>query len=438
LAETTQRAATRNAKKFTPTSVFTLKRPKAGHLQHWDNQDKGGQRGLSVLVSDKGTRTYRSTFNLGTVWISRKLGRVGELTLDEARTLTQQDRRIATFGIDPRGLSAEERQDALDGITPEESRRRAEAKRKTEVTYETVVGRFIAEYAKPRQRTWNQTQYILKRTCAPLLKMQMGAITKGDLRSLLRGFVSDGRSYKAMRARAWLQKLWRWAFEEDLVASPLVDGVRIEFERRTRDLIYSDEDIRAIWHAADRLSAEEGAYIKLLILLAPRKTALALLRWQDLDDPEHPTSWTTPFELTKSKKTASRKRVYLTPLPPLAQRIIRGLAKTGERVFPSLRIYTTVAGRPEFDTQSFRRRLTAAGGPEGFTFHVARHTLATWLENEGASEYERALILNHAGSGSVTSGYSHGYPHQLKLGLLTRWSDHVERLVQPEGVTLLR
>ena len=41
-----QRNAARNAKKFTPTSVFSLKRPKAGHLQHWDADAHG--RGLST------------------------------------------------------------------------------------------------------------------------------------------------------------------------------------------------------------------------------------------------------------------------------------------------------------------------------------------------------------------------------------------------------
>jgi hypothetical protein len=295
-----QRNAARNAKKFTPTSVFSLKRPKAGHLQHWDADAHG--RGLSVLVSDKGTRTYRATFNLGTQWISRKLGRVGELTLAEARTLTQEDRRIAGLGIDPRGLTPEERQDALNGISPEESRRRAEAKRKTEITFEAVVDRFITEYAKPRHRTWHQTQNILKHNCAPLLGKQMGSIDKTDLRSLLRGFIADGHPYKAAVAHAWLKKLYRWAFEEDLVAVPLMDGVRIEFERRTRDRVYSDDEIKALWQAADRLDVESGSYLKLLILLAPRKTALAMMRWQDLDSQDQPTLWTTPFELTKSKE----------------------------------------------------------------------------------------------------------------------------------------
>ena len=79
-----------------------------------------------------------------------------------------------------------------------------------------------------------------------------------------------------------------------------------------------------------------------------------------------------------------------------------------------------------------------AGGPQTFSYHTARHTVATWLENEGHSERERSLVLNHAGGGNVTAGYSHGFAGKLKLELLSRWSDHVERLVQPEGVSLLR
>ena len=47
-------------------------------------------------------------------------------------------------------------------------------------------------------------------------------------------------------------------------------------------------------------------------------------------------------------------------------------------------------------------------------------------------------MLNHAGGMSGTAGYSHGFAGKLKLELLTKWSDHVERLVQPEGAALLR
>src|SRR5215213_4068012 len=58
-------------------------------------------------------------------------------------------------------------------------------------------------------------------------------------------------------------------------------------------------------------------------------------------------------------------------------------------------------------------------------------------KNEGHSEFERGLVLNHSGSG-VTAGYSHGYGMDLKLALLSKWANHIEALVQPEQRALLR
>jgi hypothetical protein len=80
-------------------------------------------------------------------------------------------------------------------------------------------------------------------------------------------------------------------------------------------------------------------------------------------------------------------------------------------------------------------RLGSAGG-----FHLpcnAAHG-GDLAANAGHSEWEVGLVLNHAGSGSVTAGYSHGYPLELKRQLLSKWADHVERLVQPQGAALLR
>jgi integrase len=93
----------------------------------------------------------------------------------------------------------------------------------------------------------------------------------------------------------------------------------------------------AIWKATEdkRITLHEQTAIKLLILLAPRKRALLGMRWEDMDDAVNPTLWVTPFEGTKSEKTAKR-RTYLTPLPALAQRLLKRLPgpRTGY-VFPS-------------------------------------------------------------------------------------------------------
>jgi hypothetical protein len=159
----------------------------------------------------------------------------------------------------------------------------------------------------------------------------------------------------------------------------------------------------------------------LLILLAPRKTALASLRWSHFDSPDNPTLWTTPWELTKSrKKVSKRKREYLTPLPPLAQRIIKGIAKCDDapdQVFPRLPVHETEGGRPTFFGVPLKRKLVEHGAPKDFSYHAWRHTVATFLHNAGHSEWERGLILNHAGSG-VTADYSHGHPLALKRDML--------------------
>jgi integrase len=151
--------------------------------------------------------------------------------------------------------------------------------------------------------------------------------------------------------------------------------------------------------------------------------------------------WTTPHELTKSRKKLngrSERRVYITPLPELARRILKGLSKDGDRVFPTLPIYSTPAGRRWFDGHRLTQKLIEHGAPKDFAYHTIRHTVATWFENAGHSEWERGLMLNHSGSGSVTGGYSHGHATELKRGLLEKWAAHVESLVQPEGAVVLR
>ena len=51
---------------------------------------------------------------------------------------------------------------------------------------------------------------------------------------------------------------------------------------------------------------------------------------------------------------------------------------------------------------------------------------------------ESGLILKHSASGSVTGGYSHGYPVELKRQLLEEWAAYIERVTTPERVTRLR
>jgi integrase len=407
---------------FTVLGLEKLRAPKTGQIVHWDG-GTDGQRGLSVLVSAGGTKTYRATYRLHGKFRSVKIGRVGEMGLGAARERTQEYRKNAANGIDP--IADENKEPVTTGPG---------------VLYDTVVDQFIKLYAKPRQRTWFQTERTLKVCCRSFLGRPIAEISRKEAQKLLDGFIADGHPYKAAVTQAGLRRFWRWACEREyLPEPPIMDRLKIEFEGRVRELVYDDAAIRASWQAADQLDWVEGAYVKLLMLLAPRKRELAWMTWADLDNPDDPTLWTTPFELTKSRKSSKQKRPYKTPLPKLAQQILRGLPKgdPDDRVFSTLSVATDPAGGKRFNGDYLIAKLIRRGAPANFRAYAWRHTIATYLEDKGHSEFERGLVLNHSGQG-VTAGYSHGFAHNLKLELLAKWAAHVEGLVQPTGVALLR
>jgi integrase len=126
-------------------------------------------------------------------------------------------------------------------------------------------------------------------------------LTKAQIKKLCNEFAAEGFPYKASNTHAAVKSCLGWAEEQGLVKVNVMLGATCSYERRSRDKVYSDDDIKAIWRAADRLKPLEGGYVKLLLLLAPRKTALALMRKSHLeapkDDPDNFDTWITPFEL---------------------------------------------------------------------------------------------------------------------------------------------
>jgi integrase len=295
-------------------------------------------------------------------------------------------------------------------------------------TYAQVVEQFIEQYAKPRQRTWPETARVLR--AVPWGKRPITSITLRDAYAYLDPIAVAGQGSKARVANAWLRKLWRWAAKREIVEAPIMDLLDIETERRVRDRVYNDGENAALWNAHEGLSPQDRAYVKLLILLGVRKNELAKMRRSELDDPDGPVLWTIPFERTKARKTTRKPRVYVVPLPPLARRVLKPLL-TGDLIFPGRH-----RGKAFDPGSPFTGKVRDASGISDWYPHAHRHTIATWMENEGASEFERALILNHAGTGSVTADYSHGYPEQLKRQWLERWANHIAEVVSP-GVELL-
>ena len=142
-----------------------------------------------------------------------------------------------------------------------------------------------------------------------------------------------------------------------------------------------------------------------------------------------------PTERTKtSRRGEIGGRVYPTPLPALAQRIVKTMPRTDDDlIFPG-----RITGKPIWPGSPFLKKMRALSGVEDFRFHTFRDTVATFLQDQQSAEHEIGLVLNHTGGGSVTASYIHSYPLKLKHKLLKQWADHIEALIAGDGVAVLR
>ena len=392
---------------FTDTAVAKIE-PEPKDVE-WNDRVTPG---LHCLVSKGGTKSWRCAFMLHGKEIRYAIGRVGIMTLDEARDKVRQDRRKAWQGVDPR----------------------AEINKVNSTLVGDVLTRFVEEHCKIHQRSWQQTEVILMRNLIPWYSRPIAQVTRHELKALVDGLVASGKPAAAFQLHAWLRVMWKWAWQEELVPENVMARVKLVAPTKEAvDRSYTPDELRAIWKAADQINAVQGSFIKLLALTGLRKNELAGARWSEFSEVDGKIILTVPFERTKSRKTA-RARVYRVPLSPLAVRVLRTLPKRhDELVFPGGR------GEVPLDAHTYlTNRLLKAGAPKGFGFHRFRHSVASWLREQGHDDFEIGLCLNHSAGGGVTANYIHSIALKRKAELLSLWAEHIATLVQPAGIALLR
>src|SRR5262245_42630234 len=148
------------------------------------------------------------------------------------------------------------------------------------------------------------------------------SITRDDLRALHKRYLDAGKGPTASQAHTWIKTMWAWLLETDKIESDQLAPVKLKLPRPQRTGVYTDAEIVAIWQAAYKLagySPERAIYTYLMVLLTPRKTALAMMRWSDLD-PDMKV-WTTPDQYVKRALTA-KPSTYRTPLPTVARKLM--------------------------------------------------------------------------------------------------------------------
>ncbi|MDA1099459.1 MAG: site-specific integrase [Proteobacteria bacterium] len=347
----------------------------------WD----GEVPGLGLRVTPRGAKSFILKTRIGggrSAPIKKPtLGKVGDLTLDQARVKARAWKVLAADGIDP-------------------GRHKVEMGR--------TVADLCAEYLEvhaPRKRSSGDDQAKIKQHILPRLGRRLiRDVTFSDVERLHRSMREA--PYAANRTMALLSKMFSLAIKWEWTDRNPASGIeRYPEERRERFL--GPEEIGRLSSALQNLVASAARpseaqkvadALRLLMLTGARRSEVLSATWSMFD--LETGVWTKPSSHTKQKKE------HRVPLSPPAIQLLTGIKDQGdgsEYVFPS----RARSKHPHMtELKSSWAKVCKLADLEGVRIHDLRHTYASILVSGGATLPLIGALLGHT-QVQTTQRYAH-------------------------------
>jgi integrase len=343
--------------------------------------------GLAVRVTDKGQRSfvlvtrYPGSRNPA----PRTIGKVGAISLVDARATAQSWLTQIAKGIDPRNTTAQHVNGTLQAI---------------------CTDYWDRDGAKLRSlKVWRAT---LERLVHPVLgPCPITEIKRSDIVRLLDKIEDERGPAMANQTLAIARRIMNWhAARSDDFRSPIVRGMA-RAAGKSRDRILTDTELRAVWTATapysgptqNRLSPVFCAYVRFLLLTAARRNEAVDLRWAEIAHGD----WTLPAVRNKTGLELIR------PLSDAAQAIINERPRLCEFVF-SRNGKGAMGGIAEL-----KAALNYASGVKDWTLHDLRRTARSLMSRAGVPSDHAERCLGHV-IGGVRGVYDrHQYRDEMLI-----------------------
>ena len=388
-------------------AVESVPAPASGRTEVWDTL----VRGLGLRVTERGAKSWVIMYRVDGRQRRHTLGTYPDLKLKDAREEAREALRKVAKGGDP----AEEKIAA----------RRAPAADRPE-SVEEAAEEFIERYAKPKNRSWKETERIFQREVLPRWgKRPVGTIARRDVIELLDDIIDRGAPYMANRVLACVRRLFNWCVERDKISASPAANVKAPGVEAARDRVLSDEEIKTLWGAWESMGWPFGLAFRLLLVTAQRRDEVASMRWSDINLEQ--ALWTLPRERTKSD------RLNELPLSSLAIEILEAVPRTGEYVF------STTGRTPISGYSKAKRRCDKLSGVTGWRIHDLRRTAASGMARLGIAPHVVEKVLNHANgqiSGVAAVYNRHGYTDE-KRHALEAWANALTASWTEESPTVV-
>ncbi len=313
------------------------------------------------------------------------------------------------------------------GRNPADAKRRSDSGRTR--LFGEMAAEFIERHAKPNTRDWRKTEYLLRRDVLPFWAMRpVREITRPDVIELIDRVADRGARIHANRLLAAVRVLFNWALSRGVIEASPAAGVKAPGAETVRERVLSEDELRAVWHAADATAYPFGPFFKLLILTAQRRDEVAGMRWSEIDDAR--ALWTIPGERAKNG------RAHEVPLSAPALDILRAIPR-----LDGCDLVFTTNGRAAISGFSkAKARLDRASGVglsdrDEWRIHDIRRSVTTFMAEMGIAPHVVDKLLNHVSGAirGVAAVYNkHAYTDERRRAL-DAWARRLAAIVDSEA-----
>jgi len=382
--------------------IKALASPDNPQIDFYD--DKNPRFGLRVTSS--GTKTWFVFDNEPGGGRRRRvtLGRYPEVSLSDARQLALNHKHSIVV-------------DKVDPVAEKKLSKKAG-------TFEGLVDFYIERYAKPNKKSWKEDDRILRKYFANWMNLSVKEINKPDVVSKLQDIKNQNGGVMANRSLAVVRKMFNWAIRNGYADYNPCHMVDQPVSEKSRERVYSDAEIAALWDAFEQVGIQGKAYM-IAALTGQRLAEIRGMKWQEIND----GLWTLPPERTKNSRT------HVVPLSALVQSTLDELqTNDGEFVFASPK----GLDGPVWLGSKIQKKVQKLSGVTDFTPHDLRRTLRTNVTPLGFDRFIGERVLNHAEQGVSAIYDRYDYLDQ-KRDFLEAWARHVaQKIGRSDNVVQLK
>lgn len=331
---------------------------------------------LEIMVTDKGTKSFKVT--------RKKNGKIIRVTLGQYPDLSIENARKKCYEINSQ---------IANGINPNKEKN----KLKQETIFSELFNQFMERYSKKSKKSWKHDEREVTKFCSEWFKRKISSITNNEVRLLHEKVRNNNGLYQANRILERIRAIYNKAIEWGYDGKNPTQNIK-KFKETSRDRFIQPDELPRFFKALEGESNTTAKdYFYIALYTGARKSNLLAMRWDEVN------------LVTKEWRIPDTKNGESVRLPLADEAILiletrkTELSKNNilsHWVFPS----NSSSGHFAEPKSAWKRVLTRAQISD-LRIHDIRRTLGSYQAISGASLQIIGKSLGHK-TGQATEIYS--------------------------------